>query len=58
MFKKMNFGKNPEGKKYNFNMVPLSLGEFRIAFAGDSVSEGSYGSTPEQMKKMPFEERF
>lgn len=42
------FDKNATGARYNFDIVPLTKGEFRMAFVGDSITEGYNATSLEQ----------
>lgn len=51
----LNFGHHDgfKGKKYNYKMVPPKLGEFRVAFVGDSITMGCCGNIIEEMLATP-----
>lgn len=37
--------------------MPPALGEFRVAFVGDSITMGCCGNTIEEMRSLPEKER-
>jgi len=51
-------GNYKEGKKYNFRIAPPKLdNEIRIAIAGDSATQGSFGWSLEEIFATPEKDR-